>query len=115
MWRGCVSRKMSDEAAKKSYERACRLEAEFTEYFTAIVEADTIDAIYEKVHHRGPGIFVFIAPKSRVMTAWGSKMKIASCRNIGEALYIKDSYYGELSLSLYKKYTDSYRKNNCSA
>jgi len=44
-----VNRKMSDEAAKKSYERACRLEAEFTEYFTAIVEADTIDAIYDKV------------------------------------------------------------------
>ena len=96
---------MSDEAAKKSYERACRLEAEFTEYFTAIVEADTIDAIYEKVHHRGPGIFVFIAPKSRVMTAWGSKMKIASCRNIGEALYISKIVTMVNSLSLFIRST----------
>ena len=44
-----VNRKMSDEAAKKSFDRACRLEAEFTAYFTAIVEGDSIDSIYEKV------------------------------------------------------------------
>ena len=44
-----VNRKMTEEQARKSWERACRLENEFFEYFTAIVEGDNIDSIYEKV------------------------------------------------------------------
>jgi len=44
-----INKKMSQEAAKKSYDRACRLEAEFMEYFSSIVDGDNIDNIYETV------------------------------------------------------------------
>ena len=44
-----VNRKLTEEQAKKSFERACRLENEFIEYFTAMVDGETIDGIYEKV------------------------------------------------------------------
>ena len=44
-----VNRKMSEEQARKSWERACRLENEFFEYFTAIVDGDNIDSIYKEV------------------------------------------------------------------
>ena len=59
--RGCIRRvtptqfimntnkKMSEEQAKKSFERACRLESEFMEYFTAIVEGENMDYIYDRV------------------------------------------------------------------
>merc|ERR1712083_1021668 len=40
-----INKKMSAEAAKKSFDRACRLEAEFMEYFSSIVEGEHIDAI----------------------------------------------------------------------
>ena len=44
-----VNKKSSEEQARKSLERASRLENEFMEYFTSIVEGDNIDAIYDKV------------------------------------------------------------------
>lgn len=44
-----INKKMSQEAAKKSFDRACRLENEFMEYFSAIVEGEHIDSIYDKV------------------------------------------------------------------
>ena len=44
-----VNKKSSEEQAKKSFDRACRLENEFMEYFSAIVDGENIDAIYDKV------------------------------------------------------------------
>jgi len=44
-----ANKKMTEDQAKKSFERACRLESEFMEYFTAIVEGENMDAIYEEV------------------------------------------------------------------
>ena len=44
-----INKKSSEEQARKSLERASRLENEFMEYFTSIVEGDNIDAIYDKV------------------------------------------------------------------
>ena len=44
-----INKKGSEEAARKSLERAHRLENEFMEYFTSIVEGDNIDALYETV------------------------------------------------------------------
>ena len=43
---------MSAEQAKKSFDRACRLESEFLEYFTSVVEGTNIEDIYEKVSLR---------------------------------------------------------------
>lgn len=44
-----VNKKMSEDQAKKSFDRACRLENEFMEYFSAIVDGENIDTIYDKV------------------------------------------------------------------
>jgi len=44
-----VNKKMSEDQAKKSFDRACRLENEFMEYFSAIVDGENIDSIYDKV------------------------------------------------------------------
>merc|ERR1712243_294847 len=43
-----MNRRMSREQAEKTYERAIKLEMEFGEYFTAIVQGDTMDEIYNK-------------------------------------------------------------------
>ncbi|CAG0899377.1 unnamed protein product [Cyprideis torosa] len=40
---------MTDDQARKSYEKALRLESEFSEFFTAIVQGDTPEEIYSKV------------------------------------------------------------------
>ena len=45
-----IFRNMSAEQAKKAYDRACRLEAEFLEYFTSVVDGSNIEEIYEKVN-----------------------------------------------------------------
>lgn len=44
-----VNKKMSEDQAKKSFDRACRLENEFMEYFSSIVDGENIDTIYDKV------------------------------------------------------------------
>ena len=44
-----INKKSNEEQARKSLERACRLENEFMEYFTSIVEGDNIDALYDSV------------------------------------------------------------------
>ena len=40
---------MNDDQARKSYERALKLEQDFGEYFTAIVMGDTPEEVYERV------------------------------------------------------------------
>jgi disks large protein 1 len=42
------NKRMTEEAARKTYERALKLEQEFGEYFTAIIMGDTPEEIYEK-------------------------------------------------------------------
>ncbi|XP_078693968.1 disks large homolog 1-like isoform X7 [Branchiostoma floridae x Branchiostoma belcheri] len=44
-----MNKRITEEQARKTYERAQKLEQEFAEYFTAIVQGDTIDEIYDKV------------------------------------------------------------------
>jgi len=43
------NKRMNEEQARKSYERALKLESEFGEFFTAIVTGDTPEEVYEKV------------------------------------------------------------------
>jgi len=40
---------MTEEQARKLYERAIKLEQEFGEYFTAVVQGDTPEELHEKV------------------------------------------------------------------
>jgi len=44
-----VNDRMSDEQAKKSFNRAVRLEQDFLQYFTSIVDGEKFEDIYEKV------------------------------------------------------------------
>uniref|UniRef100_U5EGC2 Putative calcium/calmodulin-dependent serine protein kinase/membrane-associated guanylate kinase n=1 Tax=Corethrella appendiculata TaxID=1370023 RepID=U5EGC2_9DIPT len=58
-----MNRRTTEEQAKKTFERAYKMEHEFGEYFTAIVLGDTIEDIYSKVKNviwsqAGPTIWV---------------------------------------------------------
>lgn len=58
-----MNKRMTEEQAKKTYERALKMEQEFAEYFTAVVEGDTPEEIYAKVkeviaEQAGPTIWV---------------------------------------------------------
>ncbi|XP_046472184.1 disks large 1 tumor suppressor protein isoform X9 [Neodiprion pinetum] len=58
-----MNKRMTEEQAKKTYERALKMEQEFGEYFTAVVQGDTPEDIYLKVkevisEQSGPSIWV---------------------------------------------------------
>ncbi|XP_074658045.1 disks large homolog 1-like isoform X2 [Tubulanus polymorphus] len=58
-----INKRATDDQAKKTYERALKLEQEFGEYFTAVVQGDTADEIYAKCKEvirdqSGPTIWV---------------------------------------------------------
>ncbi|XP_053160383.1 disks large homolog 1 isoform X3 [Hemicordylus capensis] len=58
-----MNKRLTDEQARKTFERAMKLEQEFTEHFTAIVQGDTLEEIYTQVkqvieEHSGPYIWV---------------------------------------------------------
>ncbi|XP_064638199.1 disks large 1 tumor suppressor protein-like isoform X5 [Lineus longissimus] len=58
-----MNKRMTEEQAQKTYERALKLEQEFGEYFTAVVMGDTADEIYARVKNvirdqSGPLIWV---------------------------------------------------------
>ncbi|KAI4492995.1 hypothetical protein M0802_009765 [Mischocyttarus mexicanus] len=58
-----MNKRTTDEQAKKTYERALKMEQEFGEYFTAVVQGDTPEEIYVKVkevisEQNGPNIWV---------------------------------------------------------
>jgi len=44
-----MNKRMTEEQARKLYERAIKLENEFGEYFTAVVQGDTPEELHEKV------------------------------------------------------------------
>ncbi|XP_076454332.1 disks large homolog 1-like [Babylonia areolata] len=58
-----MNKRITEEQARKTYERASKLEQDFGEYFTAVVQGDTGDEIYGKVKEvirdqSGPTIWV---------------------------------------------------------
>ena len=44
-----MNKRMTEEQARKLFERAMKLEQEFGEYFTAVVSGDTPEELHEKV------------------------------------------------------------------
>ncbi|XP_044274468.1 disks large homolog 1-like [Varanus komodoensis] len=44
-----MNKRLTDEQARKTFERAMKLEQEFTEHFTAIVQGDTLEEVYNQV------------------------------------------------------------------
>nr|XP_009687294.1 PREDICTED: disks large homolog 1 isoform X6 [Struthio camelus australis] len=58
-----MNKRLTEEQARKTFERAMKLEQEFTEHFTAIVQGDTLEEIYNQVkqiieEQSGPYIWV---------------------------------------------------------
>ncbi|XP_032554308.1 disks large homolog 1 isoform X4 [Chiroxiphia lanceolata] len=58
-----MNKRLMEEQARKTFERAMKLEQEFTEHFTAIVQGDTLEEIYNQVkqiieEQSGPYIWV---------------------------------------------------------
>ncbi|XP_056664350.1 disks large homolog 1 isoform X16 [Monodelphis domestica] len=58
-----MNKRLTEEQARKTLERALKLEQEFTEHFTAIVQGDTLEDIYNQVkqiieEQAGPSIWV---------------------------------------------------------
>ncbi|XP_074046675.1 disks large homolog 1 isoform X10 [Macrotis lagotis] len=58
-----MNKRLIEEQARKTFERAMKLEQEFTEHFTAIVQGDTLEDIYNQVkqiieEQAGPSIWV---------------------------------------------------------
>ncbi|XP_060098862.1 disks large homolog 1 isoform X3 [Heteronotia binoei] len=58
-----MNKRLTEEQARKTFERAVKLEQEFTEHFTATVQGDTLEEIYSQVkqiieEHSGPSIWV---------------------------------------------------------
>lgn len=59
---------MTEEQAKKTFERALKTEQEFGEYFTAVVQGDTPEDIYAQVkeiinEQSGPTIWIPVKEK----------------------------------------------------
>uniref|UniRef100_A0AAR2KWT4 Uncharacterized protein n=1 Tax=Pygocentrus nattereri TaxID=42514 RepID=A0AAR2KWT4_PYGNA len=58
-----MNKRLTEEQGKKTFDRAMKLEQEFTEHFTAIVQGDTLEEIYNQVkqiieEQSGPYIWV---------------------------------------------------------
>ncbi|XP_066508425.1 discs large homolog 1-like protein isoform X7 [Hoplias malabaricus] len=63
-----MNRRLTEEQGRKTYDRAMKLEQEFTEHFTAIVLGDTLEEIYDQVkqiieEQSGPYIWVLSKEK----------------------------------------------------
>ncbi|XP_078246281.1 disks large homolog 2 isoform X6 [Pogona vitticeps] len=64
-----MNKRFTEEQAKKTYDRAMKLEQEFGEYFTAIVQGETLEEIYNQCklvieEHSGP--FIWIPSKEKL-------------------------------------------------
>ncbi|XP_041863451.1 disks large homolog 2 isoform X12 [Melanotaenia boesemani] len=58
-----MNKRLTEEQAKKTFDRALKLEQEFGEYFTALVQGDTLEDIYDHCkqvieEHSGPYIWI---------------------------------------------------------
>nr|KAF6324833.1 hypothetical protein mMyoMyo1_008291 [Myotis myotis] len=64
-----MNKRLTEEQAKKTYDRAVKLEQEFGEYFTAIVQGDSLEDIYNQckfVIEEQSGPFIWIPSKEKL-------------------------------------------------
>ncbi|XP_053160262.1 disks large homolog 2 isoform X15 [Hemicordylus capensis] len=64
-----MNKRLTEEQAKKTYDRAMKLEQEFGEYFTAIVQGDSLEDIYNQcklVIEEQSGPFIWIPSKEKL-------------------------------------------------
>nr|DBA26229.1 TPA: hypothetical protein GDO54_010517 [Pyxicephalus adspersus] len=64
-----MNKRLTEDQARKTFERAIKLEQEFTEHFTAIVQGDTLEEIYNQVKQiieEQSGSFIWIPAKEKL-------------------------------------------------
>nr|XP_061795678.1 disks large homolog 1-like isoform X5 [Nerophis lumbriciformis] len=64
-----MNKRLTDEQSRKTLERAAKLEHEFTEHFTAIVQGDTLEEIYEQskqIIEDHSGSFIWVQSKEKL-------------------------------------------------
>ncbi|XP_076010566.1 disks large homolog 4-like isoform X2 [Genypterus blacodes] len=64
-----MNKRLIEEQARKTYERALKLELEFTEYFTGIVQGSTLEEVYSQVKQiieEQSGPYIWVPTKERL-------------------------------------------------
>ncbi|XP_067370099.1 discs large homolog 1-like protein isoform X9 [Channa argus] len=64
-----MNKRFTEEQARKTYDRAVKLEQEFTEYFTAIVQGSSLEEIYSRVKliiEEQSGPYIWVPTKERL-------------------------------------------------
>uniref|UniRef100_A0A3B3ZHQ7 Discs, large homolog 2 (Drosophila) n=1 Tax=Periophthalmus magnuspinnatus TaxID=409849 RepID=A0A3B3ZHQ7_9GOBI len=64
-----MNKRLTEEQAKKTFDRALKLEQEFGEFFTALVQGDTLEEIYnqcKQVIEENAGPFIWIPSKEKL-------------------------------------------------
>ncbi|XP_063317271.1 disks large homolog 1-like isoform X2 [Pelmatolapia mariae] len=64
-----MNKRLTEEQGKKTFDRANKLEQEFTEHFTAIVQGDTLEEIYDQVKQiieEQSGPFIWVQSKEKL-------------------------------------------------
>ncbi|XP_070700448.1 disks large homolog 1-like isoform X10 [Pempheris klunzingeri] len=64
-----MNKRLTEEQGRKTFDRATKLEQEFTEHFTAIVQGDTLEEIYEQVKQiieEQSGPFIWVQSKEKL-------------------------------------------------
>uniref|UniRef100_A0A3Q4HQJ7 Discs large homolog 1-like protein-like n=1 Tax=Neolamprologus brichardi TaxID=32507 RepID=A0A3Q4HQJ7_NEOBR len=64
-----MNKRLTEEQARKAYDRAVKLEQEFTEYFTAIVQGSTLEEVYSQVKQiieEQSGPYIWVPTKERL-------------------------------------------------
>ncbi|KAM9321772.1 discs large homolog 1-like protein isoform 18-T18 [Pholidichthys leucotaenia] len=64
-----MNKRLTEEQGRKTFDRANKLEQEFTEHFTAIVQGDTLEEIYDQVKtiiEDQSGPFVWVQSKEKL-------------------------------------------------
>ncbi|XP_061835172.1 discs large homolog 1-like protein isoform X3 [Nerophis lumbriciformis] len=64
-----MNKRLTEDQSRKTFERAAKLEHEFTEHFTAIVQGDTLEEIYEQtkqIIEDQSGPFIWVQSKEKL-------------------------------------------------
>uniref|UniRef100_A0A3Q3M5U6 Discs large homolog 1-like protein n=1 Tax=Mastacembelus armatus TaxID=205130 RepID=A0A3Q3M5U6_9TELE len=64
-----MNKRFTEEQARKTYERAVKLEQDFTEYFTAIVQGSSLEEVYSQVKQiieEQSGPYIWVPTKERL-------------------------------------------------
>ncbi|TDH06366.1 hypothetical protein EPR50_G00132650 [Perca flavescens] len=64
-----MNKRLTEEQGRKTFDRATKLEQEFTEHFTAVVTGDTLEEIYEQVKQiieEQSGPFIWVQSKEKL-------------------------------------------------